>query len=622
MSAHFSCASQGTRSALNPVQVPAASHLSQSCYRWEKTILCDNVDASALPLPSLPPVPPDTSFNSSAAMVRPSYAPEHASDAAAILQGSNPWPLTHLFHQSYPTPQPFSSEEPHHSPLTLTSTLPQFGPTGNPPSIPTPTSDVPIGPVGPVDTFTAATPTAITVPGDADNTAHGLASGGGSGKEGGGSIDGSGDSGSSGVNVDSISVVGDGHNLAGDSISRDGTVNEAVNRNGDGEDEWEDENDPPASSSGLTLPHRRAESSIAADIRKAKLKELVKAIDNLREKHNKDFRKLAEVHNVSIKKVKKLFSSAPQLNKKRVNSEMDAIIHTQAQLMNASKSPGHRANIAEIQRAAKENKELQAARKDKEKMAQLLQDLEEYQQDKKQGARVSNKMGASHTTKLLHRFKDEFAELRQSTEIAGFGIFICETFESSVQPTIIGGGPIADFFMQTFKKSIWEVLCLFKSYMTTASKCSITGEESLVINYKNFQHAMVAQYRIDIHGWPEDVLFMSPRSIDDSEKLNTLYQAWKCGEAYWYKLTEWQKQRSDAGGTHRKQKRSTTEDSQEHSTKCARKSSTKERRPAKQKGLSVKRPSNKKKQVATEGEEEGASESGDEDKEEEDELDD
>ncbi|KIK54049.1 hypothetical protein GYMLUDRAFT_63376 [Collybiopsis luxurians FD-317 M1] len=180
---------------------------------------------------------------------------------------------------------------------------------------------------------------------------------------------------------------------------------------------------------------------------------------------------IALAREIHIKKVKKLFGSAPRLNKKQVNSETDAIIHAQAQLMNASKSPGHRANIAEIQRATKKNKELQAVCKDKEKMAQLLQDPEEYQQDKKQGARVSNKMGALHATKLLCWFKDEFAELHQSTEIAGFGIFICETFESSVQPTIIGGGPIADFFMQTFKKSIWEVLCLFESYTTIASKC-------------------------------------------------------------------------------------------------------------------------------------------------------
>ncbi|KIK58023.1 hypothetical protein GYMLUDRAFT_60897 [Collybiopsis luxurians FD-317 M1] len=139
---------------------------------------------------------------------------------------------------------------------------------------------------------------------------------------------------------------------------------------------------------------------------------------------------------------------------------------------------------------------------------------------------------------------------------------------------------------------------------------------------------------------------MSSHFINNSEKLNTLYQAWKCGKAYWYKLTEWQyqdhmkkleedngagiptktarKQRSDTGGTHCKQKRSAAEDPQGHSTKCACKSSMKEHCSVNQNGPSVKRPYDKKKQVATEGDKEGANESSGKDKEDEDkdELDD
>ncbi|KIK50507.1 hypothetical protein GYMLUDRAFT_145929, partial [Collybiopsis luxurians FD-317 M1] len=63
------------------------------------------------------------------------------------------------------------------------------------------------------------------------------------------------------------------------------------------------------------------------------------------------------------------------------------------------------------------------------------------------------------------------------------------------------------------------------------------------VNYLNFQQAMTKKYWVAIKGWPQDVPFKSPHNLDNDEHISTLYQAWKTGEAYWYKLSERQYQK-------------------------------------------------------------------------------
>lgn len=61
----------------------------------------------------------------------------------------------------------------------------------------------------------------------------------------------------------------------------------------------------------------------------------------------------------------------------------------------------------------------------------------------------------------------QFHELRDGSSLCGFGIFCRGAYDSSIQPTIVGGGPVADFFTKYFHKSVWEILCLFESFVTS-----------------------------------------------------------------------------------------------------------------------------------------------------------
>ncbi|KAJ3850692.1 hypothetical protein EV368DRAFT_66392 [Lentinula lateritia] len=174
------------------------------------------------------------------------------------------------------------------------------------------------------------------------------------------------------------------------------------------------------------------------------------------------------------------------------------------------------------------NHDLQNAKTDPEKLKVLMNELEEYQEAKKDVARASNKAGAMKATKLLQGFNSDFQELQGTTDIAGFGFFVWGSFESSIKSTIVGSGPVLEFFQKCFNKDPWEMACLFEVFVTTYNKvggCKLLHSEKAKATSKIISESL-------------DVSLVSPRDITDPLKLNTLYDAWKSGSAYWSTMDE------------------------------------------------------------------------------------
>lgn len=94
------------------------------------------------------------------------------------------------------------------------------------------------------------------------------------------------------------------------------------------------------------------------------------------------------------------------------------------------------------------------------------------------------------------------------------------------------------------------------------------------MNYKSFRIDIVSTLKVGINGWPKQVEFQAPSEIENLDNLKAVYEAWKAGEAFWFKMSVKQvaiheksiadderqgkqvtvprKERKDAGGTHRK----------------------------------------------------------------------
>ncbi|KAJ3927050.1 MAG: hypothetical protein NXY57DRAFT_965872 [Lentinula lateritia] len=250
----------------------------------------------------------------------------------------------------------------------------------------------------------------------------------------------------------------------------------------------------------------------------------------------------------------KLLNQAIRLNRRkgRANSAQDAVLYAKSKELN-------QATINEIRHAAELDRDLQNAKTDPDKFKVLMDELEEHQQAKKDVARASNKAGAMKATKLLQGFNSDVSVLKYSYAqhlLTRFGFFVRGSFESSIKPTIVGGGPVLEFFQKYFNKDPWEMACLFEAFVTTYNKVGsrkllhsekakatsktiseslahITGIDKIRMNYPNFRTKISAKYKVKIIGWPIDVPLVSPRDITDPSKLDTLYDAWRSGSAYW-----------------------------------------------------------------------------------------
>ncbi|KAJ3871335.1 hypothetical protein F5051DRAFT_433942 [Lentinula edodes] len=340
-----------------------------------------------------------------------------------------------------------------------------------------------------------------------------------------------------------------------------------------------------------------SEKSLAKATSALKTKLLNQAISRLQAEQEEKVVDLADTHGVAVSRLKKLAGTSKHHRKRRVNSVQDAILHAKSKELNQGRR--YKAKINEIRHAAELDRDLQNAKTDPDKLKVLMDELEEHQQAKKDG------------------FNSDFQELRGTTDIAGFGFFVRGSFESSIKPTIVGGGPVLEFFQKYFNKDPWEMACLFEAFVTTYNKVGsrkllhsekakatsktiseslahITGIDKIRMNYPNFRTKISAKYKVKIIGWPIDVPLVSPRDITDPSKLDTLYDAWRSGSAYWstmdkreYKRFMQQldndkaaglqieiprKGRSDIGGTHRKAttKRSRENDAEEPPAKRKR----------------------------------------------------
>lgn len=57
------------------------------------------------------------------------------------------------------------------------------------------------------------------------------------------------------------------------------------------------------------------------------------------------------------------------------------------------------------------------------------------------------------------------------------------------------------------------------------------------INYTNFDTTIKEKLDIDLRGWPEDVAFQSPTSINDLNALLKLWNLLKDGSCCWFRMS-------------------------------------------------------------------------------------
>lgn len=66
---------------------------------------------------------------------------------------------------------------------------------------------------------------------------------------------------------------------------------------------------------------------------------------------------------------------------------------------------------------------------------------------------------------------------------------------------------------------------------------AVTGKKDIVMNYINYETAVVEAYAVRLTGWPQSVKFISPSNIGTVAEIRKLRDALKAHTCYWAVLT-------------------------------------------------------------------------------------
>ncbi|KAJ3738198.1 hypothetical protein EV360DRAFT_90710, partial [Lentinula raphanica] len=304
--------------------------------------------------------------------------------------------------------------------------------------------------------------------------------------------------------------------------------------------------------------------------------------------------KIAEDNEISVQRVKRLVYHTTQSSKKKKASDHNVLVFIKSQEVNAGRAKGSREPLKRLHELVKEDEELQEMAEDSDAMAQLREQYDRHQEEKKlKSIRISKTVQARMVASKINELQENATFMAEAADVASFGLVVRGSFESTVTSSFWGHGPVDEFFRKTFNKGVQDVLDLFQAYVCTAEKMGTrklyqsemlaeivrlisqglretTGVSDLSMSYSKYDKLIVVPYKVRLLGWPEDVPFSYPHKLH-AEEIKTLYDSLASGVTHWQRmaafeyrhyLVELEKsgkldsqhraQHSDTGRSHRK----------------------------------------------------------------------
>ncbi|KAE9387290.1 hypothetical protein BT96DRAFT_948473 [Gymnopus androsaceus JB14] len=210
----------------------------------------------------------------------------------------------------------------------------------------------------------------------------------------------------------------------------------------------------------------------------------------------------------------------------------------------------------------------------------------------------------NHNKKCMAELRKEYEDnhasfyslssVDSSTGSWGFGAIIRASYTSSVQSGFFGRGVIDGFMQKYFNVSVQEMVCLLEDYacmVTTMGNkkvplnkmqlvtvelilsglCEISRVSNLTMSYACYDQDIRAAHGVMIEGWPNAISFIAPSKLKVALQIQTLYNAWRSGQAHWRVMTSAERRevkeelaerkpvvrakRSDAGGSHKRKRK-------------------------------------------------------------------
>ncbi|KIK20248.1 hypothetical protein PISMIDRAFT_13138 [Pisolithus microcarpus 441] len=321
---------------------------------------------------------------------------------------------------------------------------------------------------------------------------------------------------------------------------------------------------------------QRASLAIAHEQRATKKALLDKAVQEYLAQQTSKMEEIALKHSVTVEYLKGLVGGQTHYYSSRKVQQHNALLHAKALEVNTGRPCGTKYSLKEIQQMVKDDEHLQNL--SQEEMDQYITTLEEHRNTKVRGIRANNVAAAQDVLVTTDKIAKELNGLRDRTGIYATLLVTRGHINDSIQSMWTTTDNSAEFWEDVFGHQVADVARQYEQWACTQNqnllerdslgslrkqitKAISSGLEKvmhkkhIVMNYHNYETAIVETYGVRLVGWPEGMKFTNPSVIGTKlsknelelfiTELNTCRAAGKT-------VRKTRKKRSDAGTTRKR----------------------------------------------------------------------
>ncbi|KAH7923676.1 hypothetical protein BV22DRAFT_1014944 [Leucogyrophana mollusca] len=304
---------------------------------------------------------------------------------------------------------------------------------------------------------------------------------------------------------------------------------------------------------------RLASRKVASDQKKAKQESVHAAIKKLLEYEAEKVEEIANSHDMLPEKVRKFFTGYKHFVPTRKAQLSNALLHAKAEEVNKDRPVGAKYTVRELRELVKNDPDMQDLDSDQEQ--QYIDELVDHRKLQNHGMRANNAAAARDMKSTMLNIFKELDNLALRT---GGYFYIFGTrghVNDSGDPTWYGTDNSMDFVEDVLHQDPDETCWLFEqwgcsrnqniaerdSLLNVRRTCvrliksglkGITGRKTTpVMNYDNYEIAIMKNMGIKLVGWPIDVPFMSPSKICTVTEIRKLRDALKDGSCHWVTMS-------------------------------------------------------------------------------------
>ncbi|KAG1790130.1 uncharacterized protein HD556DRAFT_1446482 [Suillus plorans] len=338
---------------------------------------------------------------------------------------------------------------------------------------------------------------------------------------------------------------------------------------------------------------QKASRKIKRDQKIERTKRLHDAVAGYLDAQKTQIEALALAHHVTPKQINDIISNHTHYRTSRKSQLIHALIHAKAKEMNADRPTGSRYSMAELREMVitdPETKDLTREQKEA-----YIAALEEHRERKGVSVWANNQAAARDVVATTDRIVKELDDLRVRTGVYGTLFVVRGHINDTIQSTMHGTDNSEDFWEDVYEHPMADFLRQYEQWACTQDQnlnerdsleavrkqvrkmilrglVSVTGKKDIMMNYSNYETAIVETYGVRLVGWPQGVNFTSPSNIGTVVKAHTaeLDARRSAGEV----VRTLRKKRSDAGVARKRKVPPTTNKENARSSKRTKVTST------------------------------------------------